>query len=81
VDRLHHDAIARPEAAARGRLDDLREGLVPDDAALRDAVVEVPLEDVQAVPQMPARSTRSSAWSWARVGRVAGAVRKVREPS
>ena len=47
VDGLDHHAIPRPEAAARRRLHHLREGLVPDDAALGDAVIEMALEDVQ----------------------------------
>ena len=46
-DGLHHDAVARREAAAGGGLDDLRERLVADDPALRDPVVQVALEDVE----------------------------------
>jgi hypothetical protein len=49
-DGLDHHAIARGESAGPGRLDDLAEGLVADDATLRDAMVEMSLEDVQVRP-------------------------------
>ncbi len=45
--RLHHHALARAEARGARRLGDLGQRLVADDAAARDAVVEVALEDVQ----------------------------------
>ena len=47
---LDHDAVAGLDAAAGGRLDDLGERLVADDAAARDAIVEMPLEDVEIRP-------------------------------
>src|SRR5262249_2817419 len=47
---VHHDANAGLEDAAGRGLDDLGEGLVADDAAPRDSIVEVPLEDVQVGP-------------------------------
>src|SRR5215813_3496003 len=46
-ERLDDHAVARSEPAGRGRLGDLGEGLVADDAALRHAVVEMALIDVQ----------------------------------
>ena len=46
-DGLDDHAIARAEAAGRRRLGDLGEGLVADDPAARDAMVEMALEDVQ----------------------------------
>ena len=49
-DGLHHDAVARRDAAAGRRLDDLGERLVADDPAVRDPVVEVALEDVEVGP-------------------------------
>ena len=44
---LEDNTVAGREAARRGRLDDLGERLVADHAALRHAMVEVALEDVQ----------------------------------
>src|SRR5262249_34681401 len=41
------DAVPRADAAVGRRLDDLGERFVPDDPSSRDAVVEVPLEDVE----------------------------------
>src|SRR5262245_28400577 len=46
-DRLHHDSIAACEPARAGRLDDLAEGLMADDAPPGYAMVEVTLEDVK----------------------------------
>src|SRR5207247_101154 len=50
LERLDDDAVTGREAASCGRLGDLAEGLVADDAALRHAVVEVALEDVEVGP-------------------------------
>src|SRR5262249_1650976 len=47
MDRLHHHPIARLEARTRRRLHHLRESLVADDAALRNAMIEMALEDVE----------------------------------
>src|SRR5437763_8830258 len=46
-DWLDHDPVAGGEPAVLRRLDDLGERLVADDAAARNAVVEMALEDVE----------------------------------
>src|SRR4029453_9355025 len=48
ADGFDHDAIAGRYAAASRRLHDLGERFVANDPAVRDPVVEVPLEDVEA---------------------------------
>ncbi len=45
--RLDHHAIAFGEAGSGGRLRDVGEDLMTDDAVLRHTMIEMPLEDVQ----------------------------------
>ncbi len=56
------DPVALAETDARRRRHDFREDLVADDAAPGDAMIEMPLVNMQvSPPQMPTRRTRSSA--------------------